>query len=68
MTCYLVGGCVRATWERVELYSYLFGSHYAIHWAQKVKYLMLVFAMASHPKWSYRTARTWYRNQKMVHT
>jgi hypothetical protein len=43
-------------------------THYARHWSDKIVFLMLVMAMADHPKWTWKTARTWYRNLRMVHT
>lgn len=49
MTCYLIGGCVRTTWERSDIWLMTFSSHYANQASDKVRFLMYVLLMAEFP-------------------
>jgi hypothetical protein len=68
MSCSLVGGAYRTTWERRYLWAQVFGSHYAIHREDKIRHLVLAQKLATRPKWSWKQAMIWAANRRLPHS
>lgn len=67
MTCYLIGGCIRTSWERSGIWLMTFHSHYGVNFGDKVHALVKIMMMADHPAYSLRDAEIRYQRMHLPH-